>query len=86
MKKKRSVATELVQRASSILPAFTDIFDEETFYIFFTCLVIFSFIIAFSIAWYFDVKIKDADDLKSSSSSSSSASNRKSKRRQYPTK
>ncbi|CAH8297857.1 unnamed protein product [Schistosoma turkestanicum] len=80
MKKKRSVATELVQRASSILPAFTDIFDEETFYIFFTCLVIFSFIIAFSIAWYFDVKIKDADDLKSSSSSSS-ASNRKSKRR-----
>ncbi|CAH8557276.1 unnamed protein product [Schistosoma guineensis] len=64
MKKKRSVATELVQRASSILPAFTDIFDEETFYIFFICLVIFSFIIAFSIAKYFDVTIKDADHLK----------------------
>ncbi|CAH8576457.1 unnamed protein product [Schistosoma haematobium] len=64
MKKKRSVATELVQRASSILPAFTDIFDEETFYIFFICLVILSFIIAFSIAKYFDVTIKDADHLK----------------------
>ncbi|CAH8575554.1 unnamed protein product [Schistosoma rodhaini] len=70
MKKKRSVATELVQRASSVLPAFTDIFDEETFYIFFTCLVILSFIIAFSIAWYFDVTIKDADDLKSSNKKS----------------
>ncbi|CAH8547447.1 unnamed protein product [Schistosoma intercalatum] len=64
MKKKRSVATELVQRASSILPAFTDIFDEETFYIFFICLVIFSFIIAFSIAKYFDITINDADHLK----------------------
>ncbi|CAH8568647.1 unnamed protein product [Heterobilharzia americana] len=66
MKKKRSVATELVSRASSVLPAFTDIFDEETFYIFFACLVVISFIVAFGVAWYFDVTIKDADELKSS--------------------
>ncbi|KAK4470086.1 hypothetical protein MN116_005672 [Schistosoma mekongi] len=64
MKKKRSVATELVQRASSVLPAFTDIFDEETFYIFFACLVVISFLVAFGIAWYFDITIKDANDLK----------------------
>ncbi|VDQ16483.1 unnamed protein product [Trichobilharzia regenti] len=62
MKKKRSVATELVSRASSVLPAFTDIFDEETFYIFFACLVVVSFVVAFGVAWYFDVTIKDADD------------------------
>ncbi|VDP33389.1 unnamed protein product [Schistosoma margrebowiei] len=49
---------------SNPVKAFTDIFDEETFYIFFICLVILSFIIAFSIAKYFDVTIKDADHLK----------------------
>ncbi|VDP96441.1 unnamed protein product [Echinostoma caproni] len=61
MRKKRHVASEIVARASSALPSFTDIFDEETFYIFFACLVILSFIIAFGLAWYFDIQIKDAD-------------------------
>lgn len=62
MKKKRSVASELVSRASSILPAFTDVFDEEAFYIFFTCLVVISFVVAFGVAWYFDVTVKDVDN------------------------
>ncbi|CAH8540344.1 unnamed protein product [Dicrocoelium dendriticum] len=44
MKKKRNVASELVSRASSVLPKFTDVFDEETFYIFFAFLVVVSFL------------------------------------------
>ncbi|KAF6779068.1 hypothetical protein AHF37_00931 [Paragonimus kellicotti] len=62
MNKKRSVAREMVARASSVLPSFTTIFDEETFYIFFACLVVLSFAAAFGLAWYFDIKVKDAGE------------------------
>lgn len=61
MRKKRHVASEIVARASAALPSFTDIFDEETFYISFACLVVLSFTVAFLLAWYFDIQIKDAD-------------------------
>ncbi|TGZ70470.1 hypothetical protein CRM22_003178, partial [Opisthorchis felineus] len=63
MVRKRPVARELVTRASAVLPSFTDIFDEETFYLFFACLVIVSFVVAFTAAWYFDLTVTDAGDL-----------------------
>ncbi|KER29318.1 hypothetical protein T265_04060 [Opisthorchis viverrini] len=63
MVRKRPVARELVTRASAVLPSFTDIFDEETFYLFFACLVVLSFVVAFTAAWYFDLTVTDAGDL-----------------------
>ncbi|KAG5449179.1 hypothetical protein CSKR_200909 [Clonorchis sinensis] len=63
MVRKRPVARELVTRASAVLPSFTDIFDEETFYLFFACLVVVSFVVAFTAAWYFDLTVTDAGDL-----------------------
>lgn len=64
MRKKRDVAGELVARASSVLPKFTDIFDQETFYITFACLTVLLFVVVFGSIWYFDVKIQDAGDVK----------------------
>jgi len=49
---------ELVQKVSSLLPAFKDVFDEETFYICVACIVIFSIVGAIVAARY--VTIKDA--------------------------
>lgn len=49
---------EVAQKFSAYFPAFQDIFDEESFYIFAFCLTIGSFIAAFLASRY--IKIKDA--------------------------
>lgn len=45
------------------LPAFTDIFDERTFYISFACLVVACIVIAFVLSYYCNVVITDADEI-----------------------
>lgn len=42
--KKDRVSKRVAERLLSDLPSFEDIFDEETFYIFFACLVVLSII------------------------------------------
>ncbi|KAL3311872.1 hypothetical protein Ciccas_009540 [Cichlidogyrus casuarinus] len=58
--KKGDVSAEFVRRVTSSLPAFTDIFDEETFYIFFACLTIIVAVGAFLFVRFFDIEINDA--------------------------
>ena len=55
---KDSASKKIVNKLAAKIPAFTDVFDEETFYIFFICLTIGSIIAAV----YFSkrVTIKDA--------------------------
>ncbi|KAM3174618.1 hypothetical protein ACTXT7_010183 [Hymenolepis weldensis] len=61
-KKKTDIAEEIIRRASAHIPAFEDVFTEEGFYIFFTCLAITTFLIVFTCAYFFDVTITDAGD------------------------
>ncbi|VDL19519.1 unnamed protein product [Hymenolepis diminuta] len=61
-KKKTDIAEEIVKRASAYIPAFEDVFTEEGFYIFFTCLAVTTFLIVFACAYFFDVTITDAGD------------------------
>ncbi|KAL5967617.1 hypothetical protein TSMEX_004666 [Taenia solium] len=64
MSKKRQteVAEEIIRRASAYIPAFEDVFTEEGFYIFFACLTVTTFVLAFACAWFFDITITDAGD------------------------
>jgi hypothetical protein len=50
---------EIINHFSQILPSFNDLFDERSWYIFFTCLTLFSFFIAFILSRY--VRLNDAD-------------------------
>ncbi|GMS89380.1 hypothetical protein PENTCL1PPCAC_11555, partial [Pristionchus entomophagus] len=59
--KKKSWALELVHSANQVIPSFNEIFDEETFYVFAFCLVVFSVILAFFLARCVGVKIKEHD-------------------------
>ena len=53
---------EFIQTVSSWMPKFTDIFDEESFYIFAFCVVILAFVGAFVLSRY--VKLEDPDSRK----------------------
>lgn len=53
-----TVEKEMIQRMSDYIPQFTDLFDEETFYIFAAFLLIGSLVAAFAASKY--VSIKDA--------------------------
>ncbi|KAL7063006.1 hypothetical protein AAHC03_01948 [Spirometra sp. Aus1] len=61
-KARQEVAEEIVRRASAYIPAFTDVFTEEGFYIFFGGLTITTFCVVFFFAWYFNVTVTDAGD------------------------
>ena len=45
------------------LPAFTDIFDERTFYISFACLVVACIVVAFILSYCCNMVITDADEI-----------------------
>ncbi len=60
--RRTEIAEEVVRRASAYIPAFTDLFTEEGFYIFFFCLTVTTIVLVFSCAWFFDVTITDAGD------------------------
>ena len=55
--KKGDAQREIVSTISGWFPKFTDLFDEETWMIFFVCLVVFSIIAALLASRF--IKIKD---------------------------
>jgi len=50
---------EIINHFSRLLPSFNDLFDEHSWYIFFGCLTLFSFLIAFILSRY--ITLNDAD-------------------------
>lgn len=57
MVKKHSL--DLIERMYKDMPAFTDIFTEETFYIFAGCLVLSTIVIAFVLSRFITIKPVD---------------------------
>lgn len=47
MAKKVHYTTKLINNFYNSMPAFEDVFDEESWYLFVICLVIFTFIVVF---------------------------------------
>ncbi|CAF1136518.1 unnamed protein product [Adineta steineri] len=50
---------EIINHFSRVLPSFNDLFDEHSWYIFFACLTLFSFLMAFILSRF--VTIDDVD-------------------------
>lgn len=53
---KKSSHLDLIERMYHDLPAFTDIFTEETFYIFAVCFVLSTILVAFILSRYVTIK------------------------------
>lgn len=51
---------DIIERIYKDLPAFTDVFTEETFYIFAGCLVLSSILVAFLLSRFITLKPVDA--------------------------
>jgi len=58
--KKGSGHVDFIERVYHDLPHFTDVFTEETFYIFVICFVLFTLVIAFTLSKF--ITIKPIDD------------------------
>jgi hypothetical protein len=52
---------DIINHFSRLIPSFNDLFDERTWYIFFTCLTLFSFFIAFILSRYMTLNNADHD-------------------------
>lgn len=52
---------DFIEKIYGEMPSFTDVFDEETFYVFVVCFVLATFLIAFILSRF--IKIKPIDDL-----------------------
>ena len=61
--KRLEAQRKIIQHIDEKIPNFTDIFDERTFYISFTCLVVICVIIAIILAYCCNVTIHDAEEL-----------------------
>lgn len=61
MRNKGNAGKEVAKKFSQYIPAFQDIFDEESFYIFAFVVVIVSIVAAMLASRY--IKVKDADHL-----------------------
>ncbi|GMR51759.1 hypothetical protein PMAYCL1PPCAC_21954 [Pristionchus mayeri] len=59
--KKKSWALEIVHSANQAIPSFSEIFDEETFYVFVACFVVCSILLAVFLARCVGVKIREHD-------------------------
>lgn len=59
MKKKHDFHAKLVEHIYDNIPAFTDIFTEETFYIFVTTFVVSTIIVVFIISRFVTIKPVD---------------------------
>ena len=57
---KHSAGKRFIDITSKYIPKFTDIFDEESFYIFAFCFTILCFILGFVLSRY--IKINDVDE------------------------
>lgn len=54
---------QILQHFEEKLPFFTDIFDERTFYIAFTCLILFLVVLVIVLSYFCQIKITDADEI-----------------------
>ena len=64
-KRRLDTQREIINHFSQILPAFNDLFDERSWYVFFTFLTLASFLVAFLLSRF--MTISDADyDFKNS--------------------
>ncbi|UJR08316.1 hypothetical protein I4U23_012587 [Adineta vaga] len=52
---------EIIKHFSQLLPSFNDLFDECSWYMFFTCLVLFSFLVAFILSRFITIVDVDYD-------------------------
>lgn len=52
---------EIINHFSKLIPSFNDLFDERSWYIFFTCLTLVSFFIAFILSRYMTLNDVDYD-------------------------
>jgi hypothetical protein len=52
---------EIINHFNQLFPSFNDLFDEYSWYIFFTCLVLFSFLIAFILSRFITIVDVDYD-------------------------
>ncbi|XP_074110817.1 uncharacterized protein LOC141535002 [Cotesia typhae] len=57
--RKNGYSLELIDTLYSHVPAFTDIFDEETWYIFVSCFVAGTLVIVFILSRYITIKPVD---------------------------
>lgn len=55
---------QIIKHFDEQIPAFKDVFDERSFYIFAAVLTVISFVAVFVLAYYCNVKIDDADELR----------------------
>lgn len=60
MKTKGGGHVDFIERMYNEMPTFTDVFNEETFYIFVTCFVLTTLLVAFVLSKY--ITIKPVDD------------------------
>lgn len=60
MKTKGGGHIDFIEKVYNEMPSFTDVFNEETFYIFVTAFVLGTILIAFILSRY--IKIKPVDD------------------------
>lgn len=52
---------EIINHFTQLLPSFNDLFDEQSWYIFFICFTLFAFLIAFILSRFFTLVDADYD-------------------------
>ncbi len=62
MAKKGKASQQILQTMKGFIPKFTDIFDEESFIIFFFALTVLAIVGAIIAAKYFKITISDGND------------------------
>ncbi len=62
MAKKGKASQEILQAMKGFIPKFTDVFDEESFIIFFFAVTVLAIIVAIVAAKYFKITISDGND------------------------
>lgn len=55
-KYKKGGHVDVIERIYNDLPAFTDVFNEETFYVFVTCFVLSTILLAFVLSRFITIK------------------------------
>lgn len=60
-KRRLDTQRDIINHFSQIIPSFNDLFNERSWYIFFICLTLFSFFIAFILSRYMTVNDVDYD-------------------------
>ena len=61
-KRRLDTQREIIKHFSQLFPSFNDLFDERSWYIFFACLTLFSFLMAFVLSRFITLVDADYDD------------------------